>query len=233
MIKETSLYKLLLVAAACSPAWAQQAIVNVPSADITPKGKNFFMHEAQVRTWGPQNFYSGTSFYCYGVGKSTEIAVTNYNLSTTAGANLATAVGFKSAPQFFKKNHDELEVKLTVGQMAVMNHRGLGLGSFSYAHGSMKLPEIETRVTFGGYGATRQLLERNAGGVLAGIEHPLFHHKVVLLGEWFSGRHDFGAAIAGVLVHLPKKQLLVAGYKFPNSGDRSKQALVFEYGVFF
>lgn len=37
-------------------ACAQQAIINMPSADIKPKGNHFFMHETQTKWWG-QNPY--------------------------------------------------------------------------------------------------------------------------------------------------------------------------------
>ena len=34
-----------LVLLSSSAAWSQQAIINLPSADITPVGKNFLMNE--------------------------------------------------------------------------------------------------------------------------------------------------------------------------------------------
>jgi hypothetical protein len=58
---------------------AQQAIVNMPSADITPAGKHFVMHETQMRSWNPGRYWYGTNFYCYGVGRDTELTVTNWN----------------------------------------------------------------------------------------------------------------------------------------------------------
>jgi hypothetical protein len=38
-----------------SQAIAQQTIFNVPSADITPKNKNFLQHESQFRSKNPAN----------------------------------------------------------------------------------------------------------------------------------------------------------------------------------
>jgi hypothetical protein len=66
---------------------AQQAIVNLPSADITPKGKHFIMHETQWRPWNPGRYWYATNFYCYGIGKNTELAVTTYNSGTPQALN--------------------------------------------------------------------------------------------------------------------------------------------------
>ena len=60
-------------------AYAQQAIVNMPSADITPKGKHFLMHETQTRAWNPGRYWLATNFYAYGIGRDTELALTSYN----------------------------------------------------------------------------------------------------------------------------------------------------------
>ncbi len=207
---------------------AQQAIVNMPSADITPKGKHFLMHETQTRPWNPGRSWTGTNFYALGVGRETEIAVTSYNL----GAALATGVGFKSAPGLWGKSHPELEAKFTFGQMAVFNHRGSGLGSFSYSHGSFRLPRARTRLSAGAWTATRQLIGRNSGGAMLGAEHPV-GHRFTLVCEWLSGRHDFGYLVPGLTVHLPRNQALVAGYKVPNYVSSGKSGFVLEYGIVF
>jgi hypothetical protein len=157
-----SLGSLLLVVAGV--VHGQQAIVNMPSADITPKGKHFLMHETQARAWNPGRSWSGTNFYAYGVGKSTELAVTSYNGGSPLSKTFSTGLGFKSAPQLWKKSRPELEAKLTVGQMMIVNHRGLGIGSFTYSHGSFRLPGVGTRLTGGGFAGTQQLFGRNTGG---------------------------------------------------------------------
>jgi len=223
---------LLLVFLSRASALAQQAIVNMPSADITPKGKYFLMHETQARAWRPGRSWSGTNFFAYGAGKSTELAITSYSGGSPLAETFSTGFGFKSAPQFWKRSHPELEAKLTVGQMAIVNHRGLGFGSFSYAHGSFRIPRYHTRISAGGWGATRQLVGRNTGGYLLGAEHP-FGKRWILLGEWFSGRHDFGFFIPGVLFHPTKNQIVVVGWKIPTYAANGKSGLVLEYGITF
>jgi hypothetical protein len=213
--------------------WGQQAIINMPSADITPAGKNFYMHESQFRTWDPGRYWYGTNFYCRGIGSATELTVTNWNAGSPATANFSTGIGFKSSPVIGKGKWRDQELKFTVGQKAVFSHRGQGVGSFSYSHISLRLPKLNTRVTGGGWGGTRQLFKRNTGNVLAGLEQPLDkkgHYQWV--NEWFRGTHDFGFFITGFLYHS-KKHIFVAAYKLANTPANGKNGIVLEYGTFF
>jgi hypothetical protein len=213
---------------------AQQAIINMPSADITPKGKHFVMHETQTRAWAPDRFWYGTNFYCYGVGKSTELTVTNWNGGFPATANWATGVGFKSSPRLFQESLPHSEVKLTVGQKLIFNHRGLGMGSFTYSHISFRAPKLHTRVSVGGWHGTRQLLKRNTGDVLLGVEQPLDpKERFTWVNEWFRGRHDFGFFITGLLWKPTPHQFVVAAYKFPNYVKNGPSGVVLEYGFEF
>jgi hypothetical protein len=224
---------LLLWLAAPFLLYSQQAIVNMPSADITPKNKHFVMHETQWRPQSAGRYWYGTNFYAYGVGKSTELAVTSYNSGGPAAPNFSTGIGFKSSPQIFKEKHEELEMKVTVGQMAVLNHRGKGLGSFTYSHYSMRTPGTHTRLTAGGFCGTRELFLRNTCNFLGSFEQPLFHHKMQIVGEWMKGVHDFGFFIPGVSFHLPKNQVIVVAYKIANDPRNGKNGLVLEYGLTF
>ncbi len=215
-------------------AYGQQAIVNMPSADITPAGKNFYMHESQWRQWNPGRYWYGTNFYCRGIGRATELTVTNWNSGGPATANFSTGVGFKSSPQFFTAKLPKEEIKLTVGQKIVFNHRAQGVGSFTYSHLSFRLPAIRTRLTAGGWAGTKQLFKRNTGNFLGGLEQPLDRQgKYVWVNEWFRGKHDFGFYITGLLYHPTKRQIIVAAYKFANNPANGRNGIVLEYGLFF
>jgi hypothetical protein len=227
--------KLILRAAAALAGgaiqlYAQQAIVNMPSADITPKGGLFLMHESQWRPWNPDRSWYGTNFLAYGVGWNTELAVTSYNTGTPAASNETIGFGFKTAVPLSGRNGGAREHKLTVGSMALASLTGKGMGNFSYVHYSFRLPKAKTRLTGGGWFGSEQLFLRKTGSVLAGVEHPL-SKKVILLAEWFAGRHDLGFLIPGVLWHPTPKQFVVVAYKFPNQTANGKQGLVLEYGI--
>ncbi|QUW00216.1 hypothetical protein J8C02_01480 [Chloracidobacterium sp. MS 40/45] len=212
---------------------AQQAIVNLPSADITPKGKHFIMHETQWRPWNPGRYWYATNFYCYGIGKNTELAVTTYNSGTPQALNENIGVGFKTALPLFQKRHPAWEMKWTVGQMVTYNLRGRGLGGFTYSHGSLVVPQTHTRLTAGVSFGTKNLFKKTTVHPIAAVEQPLIKHRLYLLGEWFYGRHDFGFFTPGILFHPTKNQIIVVAYKIPNHPGNGKGGIVFEYGFFF
>jgi hypothetical protein len=107
---------------------------------------------------------------------------------------------------------------------------GQGVGTWTYSHLSARLPGLETRLTAGGGYASRQVLDKDAWTFLGGIEQPLPHHLVLVM-EWFSGRHNSSNLIPGILYHS-KNWIFVAGYKFPND-PRERRGLVLEVGRFF
>lgn len=227
------LFTLLAGMLAATTAAAQQAVVNLPSADITPKGRHFLMHETQWRPQNPGRYWYATNFYCYGIGKNTELALTIYNSGTPQAPNENVGVGFKTAVPLFQKKHPKLEVKWTFGQMLTYNLRGAGLGGFTYSHGSLVLPKTHTRLTAGvGFG-TRSLFKKNTVHPIAAFEQPIIKHRLYLLGEWFYGKHDFGFFTPGVLFHPAKDHIIVVAYKIPNHPANGKSGLVFEYGFFF
>jgi hypothetical protein len=207
----------------------QQAIINMPSADITPKGATFMMHETQWRQWNPGRYWLGTNFFAQGIGLNTELAVTSWNTGTPAAPNHAVGVGFKSAiPLATGVN----EHKLTVGTMAVFNLAGQGMGNFTYSHYSFRLPKYRTRLTMGGWFATEELFKRTTGNILGGIEHPL-SKKWILVAEYFKGQHDFGFVVPGILYHPTPRQIIVIGYKIATDPRNGKAGFVLEYGFFF
>jgi hypothetical protein len=222
----------LLLTKAFTIAYAQQAIVNMPSADITPKGKHFLMHETQTRAWNPGRYWLATNFYAYGIGRDTELALTSYNAGSPKSPDFSTGVGFKSAPKILKNRFGERDLRQTFGSMLIVNHRGLGVGHFSYTHTSFRAPKLDTRLTVGGWAGTRQLFKKNTGNVLAGVEQPV-GHKMILLAEWFAGNHDFGFFIPGVLFHPAKDQFIVVAYKIPNNPRNGSPGFVLEYGLIF
>lgn len=224
---------LALVVVCTATAWSQQAIVNLPSADITPKGKHFLMHETQWRPQRPGRYWYATNFYCYGLGKNTELAVTTYNSGTPQAPNENIGVGFKTAIPLWSKTHPNLELKWTFGQMLTYNLRGKGLGGFTYSHGSVVLPKIHTRLTAGVSFGTQNLFKKTTVHPIAAFEQPLIKHRLYLLGEWFYGRHDFGFFTPGVLFHPAKNHIIVVAYKLPNHPSNGKSGLVIEYGFFF
>ena len=212
-----------------SRAGAQQAIINLPSADQTPRGKQFFMHETQLAGSNP-TAWAMTHFYTYGVTDRFELAATLYNLRTPRSDNTTLGVGFKGAERLLTGRFPDREVQLTYGYMLPVSLQGRGVGTWAYSHLSARIPKLETRITAGGGYASRQVLDKDAWTFLGGIEQPLPHHFVLVM-EWFSGRHNSSNLIPGLLYHS-KNWIFVTGYKFPND-PVERHGLVLEVGRFW
>ncbi|WP_298272871.1 hypothetical protein [Gemmatimonas sp.] len=212
-----------------SAVGAQQAIINLPSADQTPRGKQFVMHETQLAGTKP-TAWAMTHFYTYGVTDRFELAATLYNLRTPRSDNVTLGLGFKGAQRLFTDRLARREVQLTYGYMLPVSLQGRGVGTWAYSHLSARIPMLETRITAGGGYATRQVLDKDAWTLLGGIEQPLPHHFVLVM-EWFSGRHNSSNLIPGLLYHS-KNWIFVAGYKFPND-PVERHGLVLELGRFW
>ena len=240
----TRIFFYLLVFTGFCQVYGQQAIINLPSADITPKGKNFLMHETQTNFWNDIKSWYATNFYCRGIGYHTEIALTAYHSGfpgTSTNENIG--FGFKTSLPILKEWNDFRDVNLTIGSMGLINTRGLGIGNFSYSHLNFRLPFLRTRITAGGSFGTHQLFLPNQGEIIDdfytvhgifGLEQPLFTDKIQWINEWFTGIHDFGYFTTGLLFHpFSKNHVIVVAYKIPNDDSVGKDGIVLEYGLFF
>lgn len=219
----------------CIKAQAQQTIFNVPSADVTPKGHFFMLQEAQFNGSNPGAFFNGTTFTDYGIGHNTEVGVTLFNVGAPATQNISMGVGFKSAIPIpgLKEKFPEREFKFTVGSEVLIGLEGNGVGNWTYAHLSGRVPKLNTRLTGGLSYGTRQAFGENALSFIAGVEQPVTK-KFSLIGDWFSGtEHWAGYLITGFSYALPKNTTIYAGYQIPNSPNVGNNGFVIELGKIF
>jgi hypothetical protein len=225
----------LVGAPAVRPCSAQQAIVSLPSPDVTPAKKIFLMQESQVRGWEPGPYWNTTNFYCFGLDGTTELAVTTFNLGVPETGNASVANGFKSVFPVLPSVLGPLEIKATVGAMVLFSLDDRGVGYWVYGHLSGRIPGLGTRLAAGVSIATEQLYARRAAAFITSLEQPLFTPKLNLVAEWFSGEHDLGNFIYGLSYHPDKTWIFVAGHKIPTNQrfGKNKDAVVGEIGVFF
>ncbi|HEU4539148.1 MAG TPA: hypothetical protein VFS00_33740, partial [Polyangiaceae bacterium] len=225
-----------LALAAGRAAHGQQAIVSLPSADITPAGESFVMHESQARPFSPKPYWNTTNFFCYGLGYNAELAVTTFNLGTPYDGRGSVAFGYKAFTPLFDDVAPWAEVRLTHGVMGLVDVDDGGAGHWLYAHLSARAPALGTRATAGISEGSALLFQRRVVSFMAALEQPLGTPKLNAVVEWFSGEHDLGNLIGGVTFHPDHTWIFVAGYKVPTSGpafSHAKQAFVFEVGAFF
>jgi len=68
-------------------------------------------------------------------------------------------------------------------------------------------------------------------GVMLGVVQPI-HNRVSFVADWFSGQNRLGYSSAGLNFNITKRQYLLTGYSFGNSG-RGNNAFAAYYGVTF
>ncbi len=211
-------------------AYSMQTIFNVPSADVTPKGKIFLLEEAQFRSWNPGSYHVFTTLSGYGIGHNTEIDVNLFNVGSPATQNISMGTGFKTSIPLpvFKEMCPKREIKLTVGSSLLIGLEGNGVGNWTYVHLSGRLPKVNTRLTAGVSYGTHQVFGVDKTSFIAGVEQPI-NKKTTLLLDWFSGNeHWAGYLIAGGSYSLPKGPTIFIGYQIPNSSKIGASGFVIQ-----
>ncbi len=207
-----------------STCFAQQTIFNVPSADVTPKGRIFVQHESQFSN----KFALQTEYGAFGIGKNTEIDVTLLGIGTNNVANEVLGIGFKS----FINLHKKSETKLTYGTLLPISLRGKGVGGYAYSHLSTRIPKLNTRITSGVFVGTTSVLGRDFVSYIAGVEQPITK-RFSLIMDYFSGKHANGFLIPGFSYYLGKNYTLYAGYQIHNNKANGDNGFVLELSKIF
>jgi hypothetical protein len=208
-------------------AMAQQTIFNVPSADVTPKDHVYLEHESQFKPWRPNAFWLGTHYTALGVGHNTELDMTLGNVSAPASENILLDLGFKSNVLILPRKFPKRELKLTAGTIIPVSLQGKGVGNWSYAHLSGRIPKLNTRITAGVNAATTVFCGRDMVGFIGGYEQPITK-RFSLIGDWFSGTHANGYFIPGFSYVITGPTTLFVGYQIPNTKRVGPQGFVIE-----
>ncbi len=208
-------------------AQAQQTVFNAPSADVMPLGETFLQHESQFRTWQPGRFIVNTEYYAHGIGHNIELNATLFNLNAPPSDNIALGLGFKKIVPLLPKKWPQRELKLTVGEIVPISLQGEGVGNWTYAHLSGRVPKLKTRLSAGVSTGTRQIFGRTTVGFVGTYEQPITR-RLQLQGDWFSGTHALGFFITGFSYALPGNVTLFGGYQIPNNKRSGRQGFVFE-----
>jgi hypothetical protein len=209
----------------------QQTIINVPSVDQTPRGRFFALHETQLRTWNPKPYWVSTNFLTYGLTDRIELAATIYNIGVPNKPYQAVALGWKTAQPVLRSQLPGWEITVGAGQMLPVSLTGKGDGLWNYAQVAWRLPVVRTRLMAGLSNGTRNLFGKRTTHMIASFEQPLAGHWN-LLGEWWSGTHDFADFVPGLNYHWGTNVVIV-GYKVSNIPGSIGDGLILEFGRTF
>jgi hypothetical protein len=217
---------------------AQQNLFNIPSADITPKGKFFYQH--QINTYS--NKFESKGHFVYGLGKGWD-----------AGINLVGTGAYFSPNwkpiynnDFSKRKALSPTILATLQKQFVLNEKwaanigtqsGLNLTTQTdrinpaYFHYGLVSYQAKpgTRILFGPYVTNNQYVGAgNTAGVQMGYEWKVAK-DFYLMGDFISGRNDSSVMVQGVMYNVSNHVQLCLGYMLPNPNTQKNQAIVFEF----
>lgn len=180
-----------------SSSHAQSLIVGIPSSDTTPKNKKavaFELQSSSAAKLGEK--LSGFVFATYGVSDSLEAGVTVLNLaSPNTDPNDSVITGFKK--NWILNSNTTYKLTGAIGIMAGPSLVGKPMAYWNYALASQDFKSIGLRLTQGLTYANRSVYGQNTASVMLGVEHR-WTSKWMGVIDWYSGSHDYAAAIFAI-----------------------------------
>lgn len=220
---------LLLAFLPVRGVYGQETVYDVPSADILDKGKVYGELDGTLR---PVNFLSTfTPRVVVGVGNGIEMGMNFDGLSAPTLNQLEISPTVKwrlwkgqtSGWSFYVGDEVFFPVRM----------RTYNAGNYAYA-AFAKEWKHGTRITFGGYDFTRQVVANanRAGGQFT-FEQPV-NKRLTFAAEWYTGNNSVGYVNSGAIVKLNSKLTLYAAYQIGNARVTSgNHQLLWELGYNF
>lgn len=195
----------------------QQTIFNVPTTDVLDKGKVYLELDASLKPTGGTVVSKFSSFVpriVVGAGNRIEIGL-NVTGNIQPGPDTTTLVPtIKWKPYQGNDNGWALVVGNNV--FFPVRNRTYNAGNYVYAEISKSF-ESKTRITFGGYDFTRNVVApANRAGGQFGLEQPVTS-KFTFAADWFTGKHAAGYFTAGLIFKLGPKVTGYASYSVGNT----------------
>ena len=233
-IKGLCVMGLLLLSGAISVNHAQQTIFNVPTTDVLEKGKVYAELDASLKPTDGDAVTKFSSFVprvVVGAGNRVEIGL-NITGNIQPGPDSTTLVPTVKWKPYQGENNGWAFV---VGDnlFVPVRNRAYDAGNYCYAEMS-KTFKSGTRVTFGGYDFTRNVVAAaNRAGGQFGFEQPL-NKKITIAGDWFTGKHGAGYFTPGAVFKVGPKVTGYAGYSIGNQNlSNGNHFLLLEVGYNF
>ncbi len=217
---------------------AQQNLFNIPSGDITPKGKLFYQHQINIY----QDKFESKGHFVYGLGKGWDV-----------GMNLVgTGAYFKPSWQYIYNSDFSQGQSLSPTLMATLQKQFLIGGKWSvnigtqsgvnltdkkenihpaYLHYGLVSYQVQAgrKLLIGPYFTNNQYVGAgNTAGIQIGYEWELTN-KWYFMGDFISGNNESAVVVPGIMYNLSNQVQLCLGYMLPNPNTQKKQAVVFEF----
>lgn len=213
---------------------AQQTIFNVPTTDVLDRGKVYVELDAAFKLDDRASFNRFSSFVprvVVGVGGNVEVGL-NVTGNVQPGADSTTIVPTVKWKFYQSDKKDTALIAGTNFYLPVRN-RSYRAGSYSYLAVSKTINK--TRLTGGGYIATKNVFASNAvrGGGQFGIEQTM-NSKLTFAADWITGKHASGYFTPGAIYKPHPKVTSYFSYSIGNTRVRDgNHYFLFELGYNF
>lgn len=226
----------MLAASALFPASAvmQSTIFNIPTADTLPRGSwnleaDFITKPVSYRDGGYQTYGYRVA---YGLSHKTEIG-TNFYYTWDGSASTGQAE-FSVKRKVYE--NERLGITVSGGTVAFVplkTTNGDRTAVMVYGNASKTIEPLNGLTVTGGvyhiFAGSRDFGTKT--GAQVGVVQPI-NKKFSFVADWFSGKNRLGYSSAGVNYNITKRQYLLTGYSFGNSG-RGNNAFAAYYGYTF
>jgi hypothetical protein len=224
----------LLISVGSFTAFSQTTIFNIPSTDVVER-KLFYVEAdfiTNFKSFEKDGFQTYGYRTVYGAKRNFEIG-TNFFYTRTGGGSPK-----EFQPNFKWKSYsnETYGVEMSTGAILfVPLNRSAGSRPFGmiYSNASKTVPRAGgMKLTGGMYTALGTKSDFGTQfGAIVGIEQPI-KGKLSFIGDWYSGKNQFGYSAAGFNFEISTKQSFSAGYNFSNT-NRANNAFSAFYSYTF
>ncbi|CAN5236291.1 hypothetical protein BH09BAC3_BH09BAC3_23770 [soil metagenome] len=232
----------MVITAFCSSStFSQQNLFNIPSADITPKGKIFYQHQFNVYTTKLES----KAHFVYGLGKGWDTGInlvgkgfyftpdwrSLYNSDPKKGA-LYPVLMFTLQKSIVLNEHWQINLGNQAGVNLSGQLENKELNYFLYGLLSFKPgKQHRLKLLVGPYYTNRMYVGNgNRAGIMAGYELKLVNGWY-LMGDIISGSNDAAVFVFGVTKNISKRVQVCAGYMIPNANTPKPNGIVLELNL--
>jgi hypothetical protein len=195
------------------PLAAQETVFNVPSGDVLDRGKIY--SELDVTYRPSDSLKTFTPRLVVGLGGRVEVGLNINGIAAPVASQTTITPSIKW--KAYDGGNDGWSFLLGDNLFVPVQNRSYDMGTWVYAQFT-KSWKTNTRATFGGYYASRDVLApfQRAGGQFA-IEQALTK-RVTVATDWFTGNSGVGYLTPGLTVKVTPKLTWYITYQFGNSG---------------
>lgn len=214
--------------------YSQTTIFNIPTADTLSRGSWNLEGDLIAK---PERYSEGgyqTYGYrvAYGLNHKTEVGSNFYY--TWNGVTSTGQAEFSVKRKIYENEKHGFSISAgTVVFVPLRSVSGDRTSVMFYGNARKTINSLNGMTATGGvYSVVRGSREFGTRtGAMVGVVQPI-NKRVSFVADWFSGNNRLGYASAGVNFNVTKRQYLLTGYSFGNSG-RGNNALAAYYGVTF